>query len=108
MLDKRAGAGLAAAAVVLGHYLGLASFTSGRVAPGVTVGGVVIGGMTSQEAMATLERAVSDTASIPVQLSAPSGSVGIQPVDAGLQIDLAATMAGLTGFTMNRCTGGRI
>jgi vancomycin resistance protein YoaR len=101
IFSNRAWWGLAAAVFVLGGYCGLAGVTSGRVAPRVSVGGVAIGGMTAQEATATLQRAVASKTSIPVHLTAPSGAVDIQPATAGLQVDLRATVSGLTGYTLS-------
>jgi vancomycin resistance protein YoaR len=117
MLGRRGLWGLAAAVVVLGGlYGGTAGFMAGRVASNVTVGGIAIGGMSPREATLTLQRVLagrSSVASVPVHLSAPSGSVDLQPAVAGLQVDLKATVARLTGFTMNplhlwsHLTGGK-
>jgi vancomycin resistance protein YoaR len=71
------------------------------VAPHLTVGGVAIGGMSAGQATVALQRDLAGKASRPVHLRAASGGVDIQPAEAGLQVDLQATVAGLTGFTMN-------
>jgi vancomycin resistance protein YoaR len=94
--------GVAAATIVLGGAYGaLATFLAGQVPANVTVDGVAIGGMSPHEATVTLERALATEASRPVHLTVPSHTVDIQPGAAGLRIDVAATVAGLTGFTMN-------
>jgi vancomycin resistance protein YoaR len=85
----------------VGVYGGLATFLAGRVASNVTVDGIAIGGMSSRDATDTLQRVLADRALRPVRLTAPSRSVDIRPGAAGLEIDMGATVAGLTGFTLN-------
>jgi len=95
----------AAAVVVLGGvYGGLATFLAGHVAGNVTVDGVAIGGMSPREATVALQRVLAGESSLPVHLTVPSGAVDIQPGEAGLRVDLRATVAGLTGFTMDPLT----
>jgi vancomycin resistance protein YoaR len=102
LLRNRVWAGLGLAAIVLVVvYGGLATFLAGHVASNVTVDGVAIGGMTSGEATATLQNVMDTKVSRPVRLTVPSRTVEIQPAEAGLQIDVAATVAGLTAFTVN-------
>jgi vancomycin resistance protein YoaR len=92
----------AAAVVVLGGmYGGLAIFLAGHVAANVSVDGVEIGGMSQRQATVALQRVLASEDSLPVHLAAPSGVVDIQPREAGLQVDMAATVAGLTGFTLD-------
>jgi vancomycin resistance protein YoaR len=85
-------------------YGGLATFLAGHVASNVTVDGVAIGGMSPREATVALQRVLASESSLPVHLRVPSGVVDIQPGEAGLQVDLRATVAGLTGFTMDPLT----
>ena len=93
---------LAAAVVVLGGvYGGLATFLAGHVAANVTVDGVAIGGMSPREATIALRHVMATEAQLPVHLTVPSGVVDIQPGEAGLQVDMSATVAGLTGFTLD-------
>ena len=102
LLRNRVWAGLGLAAIVLVVvYGGLATYLAGHVASNVTVDGVAIGGMTSGEATATLQNVMDTKVSRPVRLTVPSRTVEIQPAEAGLQIDVAATVAGLTAFTVN-------
>jgi vancomycin resistance protein YoaR len=79
----------------------MAVFLAGHVASNVSVDGVDVGGMSPREAEATLNRELVTQSTRPVELTAQSRSVDIQPAAAGLQIDVAATVSGLTGFTMN-------
>jgi vancomycin resistance protein YoaR len=93
---------MAAVVVVLGGvYGGLATFLAGHVAANVTVDGVAVGGMSPREATNALRHVLATEALLPVHLTVPSGVVDIQPGQAGLQVDLAATVAALTGFTMD-------
>lgn len=93
---------VAGAVIVLGGtYGGLAIFLAGRVASNVTVDGAAIGGMSPGEATLTLQRVLAVNASRPVHLTVASGVADIQPGEAGLEVDLSATVAGLTGFTLN-------
>ena len=102
MLRNRAVLGLAVALIVLGGaYGGLAIFLAGHVASDVRVDGIAVGGMSSREATATLERVLAGRALRPVHLTAQSRTVDIPPGAAGLEIDTGATVATLTGFTMN-------
>lgn len=93
---------MAAVVIVLaGIYGGLATSLAGHVPASVTVDGAAIGGMSPGEATVTLKRVLAAEASRPVHLTVPSHSVGIQPAAAGLQVDIGATVDGLTGFTLN-------
>jgi len=102
MLRNRTVLGLATALIVLGGaYGGLAIFLAGHVASNVRVDGIAVGGMSSREATVTLERVLAGRVLRPVHLTAQSRTVDIQPGAAGLKIDTGATVASLTGFTMN-------
>jgi vancomycin resistance protein YoaR len=102
MQRHRALLGVAAAVIVMGAmYGGLAAFLGGQVPSNVTVEGVSIGGMSPEEATLTLNRSLAAEVTRPVHLTVPSHTVDIQPAAAGLQIDVPATVAGLTGFTMS-------
>jgi vancomycin resistance protein YoaR len=102
MLRSRALLVSAVALIVLVvAYGGLATFLAGHVASNVRVDGIAIGGMSPREATDTLQRVLAGRALKPVQLTAASRSVDLQPGAAGLEIDMGATVAGLTGFTVN-------
>jgi vancomycin resistance protein YoaR len=102
MLRNRALLILAVSLLVLcGVYVGLATLVSGRVPSQARVNGIAIGGMSPHKATLTLERAMATRASRPVHLKVLSRTIDIQPRTAGLEIDLPATLADLTGFTLN-------
>ena len=88
-------------AVLVGVYVGMATFVSGQVAANATVDGIAIGGMSPGQATVTLERVLATKVSRPVQLKAQSRTVKIDPAAAGLEIDLEATLSDLSGFTLN-------
>lgn len=103
---------LVSVVVLCGAYGGLAFFASRHVPASTTVDGVAIGGMSPGEATVTLQKVLASNASRPVHLEAPSRTVDIDPGTAGLGIDVKATLADLSGFTLNplkvwaRLTGG--
>jgi vancomycin resistance protein YoaR len=88
--------------VVLGVvYIGMATFLSRHVPANTTVSGIAIGGMSPGEATVTLQRILATRASQPVHLEGPSRTVNIDPGTAGLEVDLDATLAKLSGFTLS-------
>lgn len=87
--------------VLVGIYVGVASFVSRQVSPNARVDGIAIGGMSPSQATATLERALATTTSRPVLLRTPSRTIKIEPATAGLELDLEATLSDLSGFTLN-------
>jgi vancomycin resistance protein YoaR len=102
MPRNRTALGLAAALIALGGvYGGLAIILAGHVASNVRVDGIAVGDMSSREATVTLERVLVGRALRPVHLTVQSRTVDIQPGAAGLEIDMGATVASLTGFTIN-------
>ncbi len=74
-------------------WLGLYAAAGSGVARGTTVLGVAIGGQSSEQAAATLQRELADEqgAGIPVRASDATGTV--RPARAGLSLDIAATVA---------------
>ncbi len=92
---------LVAVVVLGGAYAGLALFVSRHVPTSTTVDGVAIGGMSPGEATVTLQRVLAARASRPVHLEAPARTVDIDPGTAGIEIDVQATLADLSGFTLN-------
>jgi vancomycin resistance protein YoaR len=87
--------------VLAGVYVGVATFLSGHVPSDARVDGIAIGGMSPHAATVTLNRQLAARASRPVQLRTPSRTISIQPRAAGLEIDLPATLADLSGFSLN-------
>ena len=92
---------LVAVVVLGGLYAGLATFVSRHVPANTTVDGIAIGGMSPAAATVTLQGVLASRASRPVRLQAPSRAVNIDPVTAGLEVDPAATLSDLSGFTLN-------
>jgi vancomycin resistance protein YoaR len=93
---------LAVALVVLaGLYVGLATFLSGHVPSNARVNGIAIGGMSPRDAVGTLDRLLATKVSRPVHLQAAARTVDLTPREAGLDVDLAATVEDLSGFTLN-------
>jgi vancomycin resistance protein YoaR len=102
MLPRRALLRLALSLVVLaGVYVGVATFLSGHVPSDARVDGIAIGGMSPHDATVTLNRHLATKASRPVHLRTSSRTIKIQPRAAGLEIDLPATLADLSGFSLN-------
>ena len=92
---------LVALVVLGGVYAGVAAFLGAHVPANARVDGIAVGGMTPGEAKVTLKRLLATKAATPVRLTLPPRTVVVQPGTAGLQIDLDATLADLTGFTAN-------
>ncbi|MBD3783330.1 MAG: VanW family protein [Micrococcales bacterium] len=87
--------------VLLGAlYVGAAAWAADRVPRGTTVAGVDIGGQSAARARATLTRALGDPAALPLTLTSPVGKSVLDPVRAGLSVDVPASVAGLTGFSL--------
>jgi vancomycin resistance protein YoaR len=97
------GGGLA----VLGlAYVAVAWAVSDRVPSGTTVAGVPIGGRSEQAAAAELSAALQRRGgTLPVRVGDSSASIDLAA--AGLALDPAATVAPLSGFSLNPVTLGR-
>ena len=89
-------------ALVAAVYVGAATYVGDRVAAGTRVGGVVVGGMTHEEARATLQTAIDRQSRLPVTVEGPGRtSFTIAPRTAGLAADADASIRGLIGFTLD-------
>ncbi|TDT32663.1 VanW family protein [Naumannella halotolerans] len=87
------GMGVAVLLLLLGGAYSVAYASAGDTVPrNATVGGVAIGGMTREEAIATLEEAYADTETAELELSAGDNTVALNPAEAGLSVDYAATV----------------
>ena len=101
-----------AVAVLLAGYLGLAWFLGRHVPANTSVAGVPIGGMAPASAEHTLQRALASEAKAEVTITGGDRSVRLDPAAAGLRLDLAGTVDGLSGFSLkpadlwDRLTGG--
>lgn len=87
--------------VLVAGYVGVAAYASGRTPSDTKVGGVQVGGLEPAAARKALAAAVSERGSVPVALTAGGKSATIAPADAGLAIDVDASVRDLTGFSLN-------
>lgn len=92
---------LGALVVLVGGYVGVASYAAGRAPSDTEVGGVQVGGMTPAQARSALESGVKARTAAPVTLTAGDKKATITPADAGLSVDLDESVADLTGFSLN-------
>jgi vancomycin resistance protein YoaR len=92
---------VAGVVVVLGGaYVGAAYALADRVPRGTTVAGVEVGGMTSERAEQALTDGLGDLATEPVPVAAQDMTGSVDPAAAGLTLDVAATVDGLTGVDL--------
>lgn len=82
-------------------YTVTAGLQAGTVASGVHVAGVDIGGLSRDEAVAALDEALAPRAKEPVSLVAGTAESSLDPAEAGLDYDTAATVHDLTGYTLS-------
>lgn len=86
--------------VAAGAYLGAQWHFADRIPNGTTVAGVDIGGLSSDDAVARLTTELGGISTAPVPVTAGEAATTIDPVSAGLTFDAAATVDGLTEFTL--------
>jgi len=95
---------LVVAAVVLGGaYAGLGFWSSEHLPASVTVGGIQVGGMTPEHAVARVQRGAAEVLARPIALTVPGREDPLQvvPSKAGLHVDVDRSLEGLTGFTLS-------
>lgn len=92
---------LGALVLLVAGYVGVAAYASGRTPSDTKVGGVQVGGMEPAAARKALAAAVTERGAAPVTLTAGSKSATIAPADAGLAVDVDASVRDLTGFSLN-------
>ena len=101
-----------AVAVLLAGYLGMAWFLGRHIPANSTVAGVPVGGMSPHSAESTLRRALAAKEGAKLTLRAGDKTFEIDPKTAGLAIDYAGTVDGLSGFSAqpadlwDKLTGG--
>lgn len=71
-------------------YLGVYAFTGDKIARGTTIAGVDVGGMTAEQARVALRDL--DEAQQSLTLTASGASITVAPVEAGLSIDVEASV----------------
>ncbi len=91
----------AGALVLVGGYAALVVSVSGDVPAGTSVRGVDIGGMTTEEAAATLEEELGDEAEAPIPVSAGEATTELEPAESGLAVDWEATASQASGLILN-------
>ncbi len=82
-------------------YLGLIVLSGGGVRHGSVVSGVSIGGMSTADAVATLDATLGKLSRRPIKVEAVGKEFVVKPKDAGLSFDANATVASATGRTFN-------
>lgn len=96
------GAGVGAVVLVGGVYVAGYFVAGDQVPVNASVEGVAIGGLSADEAVATLEAEFSDAAAQPFPVTAGKASVSLDPAASGLSVDYGATVAEAGGgFSWN-------
>jgi vancomycin resistance protein YoaR len=93
--------GLAVVAILIALYVAAIVVTGGGVRAGTTVNGVNIGGLSRDEAIATLDDSVGQIAAKPLKVRAGEQQLQVDPVAAGLAFDAEATVEQASGRTLN-------
>ena len=93
--------GLAVIAIVIALYVAAIIVTGSGVRAGTTVNGVNIGGLSREEAIATLDDSVGKIAAKPLKVKAGDQQLVVDPIEAGLTFDAAATVEQASGRTLN-------
>jgi len=81
-------------------YIGAASALADQVPFNSTIGGVSVGGMGSEAAVAKLEEEFAGRATAPIEVSAGEAFDTLEPAAAGLAVDAAGSVADVTGFSL--------
>lgn len=92
---------LAPALLLLVLYVGVAWLVGRQLPTHATVAGVHLGGMTPQAARERLAAKLADEADEPVTFDLAGTIVRHTPARIGLSVDLDATFAGVTGFSLD-------
>ena len=95
------GLGLLALLLAAGYAFAVFTVSSQDVPAGTTVAGVDIGGMSTDEAIATLKRELGDAATTAIPVTAGEASTKIRPAKAGLSVDWRATVGQATGMILD-------
>lgn len=93
--------------VLLVGYVAAVAAVSGDVPDGTSVLGVDIGGMTTEQAAATLEEELGAASEAPFPVTAGKQSMEVDPVEAGLAVDWEATASQASGLILNPITVAR-
>ncbi|EYR63871.1 vanomycin resistance protein VanB [Actinotalea ferrariae CF5-4] len=86
--------------VVAAAYVGALWAWGDTVPRGTTVAGVAIGGLSSQEAEERLTADLGPATQDPIPVAVGERRTTVDPATAGLELDVPATVDGLTGFSL--------
>ena len=95
-------------------WLGAAWWNTANLAPGSSISGVAVGGMSLSEARQAVATQTQDVLDDPVTVTVNGSSAQITPSKAGVSVDAEASVERLTRFTLNpatifnRFTGARV
>lgn len=94
------------ACVVLagGLYSGAAAYAGSQIPANTTVHGVNVGSLSTEAARQVLEQKLTPATTQEVAVQVNGKQEAIDPVAAGLAIDIEGTLDGLTGFDLNPAT----
>lgn len=92
------------AVLLAGYGLTVVAVSGQDVASGTSVRGVDIGGMSTEDAVATLEAELGEEASAPITVAAGEATTDLDPTTAGLAVDWAATVDQASGLILNPVT----
>ncbi len=96
-----AGLALGAGAILLvGGYAATVAAVSGEVPAGTSVRGVDIGGMSTEQAAATLELELGAEATAPIPVTAGEAEAEVEPQESGLSVDWEATAQQASGVIL--------
>lgn len=98
---RRVGVAAALLVVIVTAYGTLAVFLGERVPAGTSVQGIAVGGMDRTSAQRRLDAELGPLVTRPLTLTADPASTQLTPADAGLGVDVPATLDPLTGLTFD-------
>jgi vancomycin resistance protein YoaR len=87
--------------VLAGYAAAVYAISGDDVPEGTSVRGVNVGGMTTEEAIATLEAELGDDAATPIPVTAGEAATELDPAESGLAVDWAATVAQASGLVLD-------
>lgn len=87
--------------VLAGAYVAGAWFLGDRVPGETSVAGVDLSGLPVEEAERVLSDALADQTAEPIEVTFEDSTTEIEPEQAGLALDVEATIASFTGFTLD-------
>ena len=87
--------------VLLGIYVAFQLALANKVPQGTTAAGIQLGGISQTQAQQRLTQETTSLANKQLQVQAGGQSMVLRPGDLGLQVDAAATLQPVTGFTLS-------